>query len=85
MSAYIKKFKKAFLSTDISVTLKVHLLIQHTKQCLELLGNNVGLGIWSEQAGEAIHREFLKHWDRYKVKSLDYIDVGIWRSSQGSR
>lgn len=69
---HIKRFKKVYLVTKISETLKVHVLVSHLEQCLKLLNTSNGLGIWSEQAGEAIHREFLKYWSRYNVRSLDH-------------
>ena len=28
------------------------------------------LGTWSEQAGEAVHTEFLDFWARYKINSI---------------
>lgn len=38
---------------------------------LQFLGGNNGLGLWSEQAGESIHREFLKFWEQYKINVLE--------------
>lgn len=35
------------------------------------LDDNDGLGLWTEQAGESGHREFLKIWSKYKVTSFD--------------
>ena len=36
-----------------------------------------GLGIYSTQAGESIHKEFnQKFWARYKVNSLTHPDCG---------
>ena len=29
------------------------------------------LGLRSEQAGETIHRKFLKYWQRYKINLLE--------------
>lgn len=58
------------LDIEISKTLKIHVLVEHLKHCLHFLGKN-GLGLWSEQAGESIHREFLKFWERYKINLLE--------------
>ena len=51
-------------------TLKFHVLFEHLKNCLYFLENN-GLELWSEQAGESVHREFLKTWNRYKIHSMN--------------
>jgi hypothetical protein len=66
LTSLIDEFKYNFLSTGVSETLKIHIIMSHIPQCLQFL-NGKGLGIWSEQAGEAIHREFLKFWSRYKI------------------
>ena len=42
----------------------------HIEQCFQFIGPKYGLGFWSEQAGEAVHREFLKYWERYKIKLI---------------
>ena len=42
----------------------------HLEDCLDALPNNKGLGFLSEQAGEAVHREFLKHWSKFKANLL---------------
>lgn len=63
--------RKAFLSTEVSETLKIHVATRHIDQCLYFLPNDEGLGLWSEQAGESVHQEFLKFWKRYKKNSLD--------------
>jgi len=65
----IKELRSALLSTNTSETLKIHVLLQHLTQCLELLTTQ-SLGLWSEQAGEAAHREFLKFWDRRKINLI---------------
>lgn len=71
LDSYISQFQKAFLATEISETLKVHVLTAHLKKCLEFLENRSGLGIWSEQAGESVHREFLVYWARQKINFLN--------------
>lgn len=72
----LKEVRRAFLATEVSHTLKTHVLLQHVIPNLSILGNKTGLGLWSEQVGEAIHREFLKFWDRYKIKALDDPQYG---------
>ena len=65
----IKELQSALLSTYTTETLKMHVLLQHLTQCLELL-NTQSLGLWSEQAGEAAHGEFLKFWERRKINLI---------------
>ena len=67
----INDLKKAVLGTEVSITLKIHVLLEHTIQCLHLLDNADGLGLWSEQAGESIHREFLTFWNKRKINMID--------------
>lgn len=68
----LKELQKALLGIPTSITLKLHVLLRHIKQGLEYLGDGNGLGLWSEQAGESVHREFKKYWEKYKVKALDH-------------
>ena len=72
----IENIKKMHMGTGVSQTLKIHVIVDHIKQCLTFL-SGLGLGIMSEQAGEAIHREFLKFWNEYKmnmIEDLSYIE-----------
>ena len=66
--------KKTVKVTGTSETLKIHGAISHFKHGLHFLGNR-GLGLWSEQAGESIHTEFLHYWKRYKI-NLDEDNYG---------
>lgn len=70
VGVHIKNLKKAIEATEVSQTLKLHVILKHTEQCLHYLKNK-GLGIWSEQAGESIHREFLNYWKKYKINIMD--------------
>ncbi|CAH1104321.1 unnamed protein product [Psylliodes chrysocephalus] len=67
---------KAVESTGVSITLKLHVILTHLKGSLEFLNANTGLGLWSEQAGESVHHEFLKYWDRYKINAIDAPSYG---------
>lgn len=69
LDKHINELNKNFKSTGVSETLKMHVLLKHLKHCLHFLDKR-GLGLWSEQAGESIHREFLKFWERYKVNDV---------------
>ncbi|KAL7297470.1 hypothetical protein TKK_0009840 [Trichogramma kaykai] len=62
--------RKVIVSTGVSQTLKIHVLLDHLKDGLAFLKND-GLGLWSEQAGESVHREFLKYWERFKINAID--------------
>lgn len=67
----VKELETAFYSTGVTETLKIHVILKHLSQCLNYLGKS-GLGIWSEQSGEAIHNVFLKnYWNRYKINMVD--------------
>lgn len=71
----LSDLRKILPSTKVSITLKLHVLLDHLKDCIDFL-NGDGLGKTSEQAGESIHHHFATHWDRRKV-SLDnpkYVD-----------
>lgn len=61
--------RKAILSTGVSQTLKLHIILNHIEDSLQFLDDD-GLGTWSEQAGEAIHHEFLKYWNKNKINLI---------------
>lgn len=67
----IGELNKAFDATDVSESLKMHIILNHLLQCLECLDEKEGFGLWSEQAGESIHHEFLIYWNRYKINSME--------------
>ena len=67
----IKELEEAVLSTGVSITLKIHVILAHIKQSLQLFDNDIGLGLWSEQPGESIHHVFYKYWLKYKVNSME--------------
>ena len=47
----------------------MHYIIHHIPHALHYL-NGADLGLWSEQAGESIHRIFSMFWDKYKIKYI---------------
>lgn len=67
---YVNELKLIFPATGLSHTLKVHVLFEHLEHGLHFL-NGDSLGLWSEQAGESVHREFLKYWSKYQVNNLE--------------
>lgn len=76
LSAKILELKKILYDIDVSQSLKIHVLLDHVVESLQYLFN-YGLGVWSEQAGESIHREFLKFWELSKINSIEsecYVD-----------
>lgn len=66
--------KKALRALDnVSETLKVHVAVNHIEQGINFLENNDGLGLWSKQAGESVHREFKIYWSRYEIKNVKEV------------
>lgn len=66
----LRELRTAFDSTGVSKTLKIHVLLDHLKDGLLYLSND-GLGVWSEQAGESVHREFSMYWERFKINAIN--------------
>ena len=66
LNASILHFKKYVEVIGLSETLKMHYIIHHIPYVLHYL-NGADLGLWSEQAGESIHRIFSMFWDKYKI------------------
>ena len=73
-SESINQFKASFLALPMcSVTPKVHAVFFHIKQFVEM--KRAPLGIFGEQATEAIYHQFSAHWQRYK-RSPGHPDYG---------
>lgn len=71
LDSYIEELKNALKSIEnLSETLKIHVILSHVKEGFQYIDGNNGLGCWSEQSSESIHRDFLKFWERYKVNGL---------------
>ena len=51
----VTDLKNLFYATGLLETLKVHVILYHLEDSVRSL-NGQGLGLWSEQAGESIHR-----------------------------
>ena len=62
----IATFKDAFDALPIkTITPKIHAIFHHVPEfCQE---HQIGLGLHSEQASEAVHSKFNDVWKRYKV------------------
>ena len=65
----------------MSVTPKVHAVMVHVTEFLELKGLVAGLGALSEQVMEAAHHNFKVEWERCKVGSNHVMyDVILFKS-----
>ena len=62
--AKIESFKQSYINLPVSITPKVHAVFHHIPQFIKR--KNMGLGLFSEQATEALHSNFKPFWDRYK-------------------
>ena len=67
-STKIDDFKNAYLSLNISVTPKAHAVFYHITHFIRR--KKTSLGLYSEQATEALHSNFHPHWARYKHNPL---------------
>ena len=61
----IKDFEICYRALGISITPKVHILIDHIPMFCER--KQTSLGPYSEQASESVHSDFRKTWENYKV------------------
>lgn len=66
----------SFKSKGLNDTQQDHLkelqrvVFEHLDHGLHFL-NGASLGMYSEQAGESVHREFLKYWAKYQINVLE--------------
>lgn len=67
---HVEELKRIYPATALSLTLEAHVLFEHLNHGLNYL-NGTSLGMWSEQAGEPVHREFLKYWSKYQISYLE--------------
>lgn len=65
----IIQFEALYRELSISVTPKVHLVLEHAHEFLESKNFVAGLGAWSEQAMESVHHDLKIEWERTKVKT----------------
>lgn len=64
----MQRFQEDYDNLEIHYTPKVHALIHHVPQfCFSV---NSGLGPYSEQASESLHRDFDSMWAKYKVRDF---------------
>ena len=58
---------------NITKPLKVHIILAHLSEFIEQYGENKGLGLFSEQTGEAVHQNFDIFFAKYCIKTI-YAD-----------
>ena len=68
----IAHFKDVYLSLNINVTPKFHIIFDHIYPYLEHKaavndGNWTGLAVETVQPFEAVHKDFTKRWEKFKV------------------
>ena len=63
----IEEFMDTYRALQISIPLKVHLLESHAVEFLKMMGEEHGLGFYSEQAMESMHHDLLEEWGGEKV------------------
>ena len=63
----VENFKKSFRDSGMNEFTKAHIVIDHLVEFCE--EEQVGLGIFCEQAGESAHHAFAKEFERFKVSS----------------
>ena len=73
LKSHLSDLQVHFEATGLSETLKIHVVLKHIPECLAPL-NGHGFGLYSEQAGESIHRVFLRIWSRYKINDIEHPD-----------
>ena len=56
-----------YRTLDISTSVKVRILETHIVESLKIMGEEHGLGFYSEQAMESMHHDLLEEWGGEKV------------------
>lgn len=73
----LNEFDSAYKNiSSISKPLKIHMLLAHSTEFIEKYSNDKGLGFYSEQTGEAIHRNFEAIFIKYKIKNIHSANYG---------
>ena len=70
----IETFKTSYQKLRIPITPKIHAVIFHITEFCSSKGK--GLGPWSEQTSESVHRDFLRVWNNYKIRSTQNNNYG---------
>ena len=62
-------FHDSYRATGASISPKIHIVIAHLPDFVKNFG---ALGVYSEQAGEAVHQDFKREFQKYYVKDTDH-------------
>ena len=77
----IKEFEASYKLLGISVTPKVHAVLDHIEDFFVRQNDGLGLGHHSEQASEAVHKDFTKLWTGagYKREMInkEYLTISL--------
>ena len=65
---HIEHFREMYSDLGISITPKVHTVFFHVHEFCDR--HQTGLGIFSEQASEAVHSNFSVTWKNYKFSDI---------------
>ena len=72
IQAHIKNVKTNYKTLEeLSINLKIHIILEHIEHSVGFIENNQGLELWSEQSEEPIDQEFKNFWKRNKVLYKD--------------
>ena len=72
---YIKQFMTTYRSLPISIPLKLHVLESHAVEFLKDMGEQFGLGFFSEQSFEAMHKKQKANWGTTPLRE-DHPEYG---------
>ena len=70
----IAKFTGDYMAIGIRITPKVHIVMDHVSEFCSSW--NCGLGRFSEQSSEGVHREFRRYWERHLIKDTSATRYG---------
>lgn len=65
---YIDDFERAWHDLGLSVTCKVHLVVEHLAEDVRRFGH--GTALLNESAGESVHQDFDSHYSGFIVKDI---------------
>ena len=73
---HILEFKRTFLALGLSVTPKTHIIFVHIKDFFDQMDQGAGdfqsgLGLYSEQAFEAVHHDFKMTFQKFSLNNAN--------------
>lgn len=69
----IKNFIDAYENSNMSITVKAHVVSHHLEPLLTTFGSSFGLEAFTEEAPESSHSKFNKYWSGKKYKKADKL------------